>query len=71
MIEPWQAKKLHDKIGPMVAYLHRLQNRMEETGRNSGKLYELVRKAHLAIHTLSMDLHYISCESGVSRPGER
>jgi hypothetical protein len=71
MIERWQAEKLQEKIRPMLAYLHRLQYRMEKTGRHTGKLYELVRNAHHAVHALSVDLHYRSCLGGVYQEREK
>jgi hypothetical protein len=67
MIERWQARKLNDSIGPSVNYLRRLLIRLEKTGKHSGKLYELARKAHMAVFDLSNELHYLSCEGGVYR----
>jgi hypothetical protein len=70
MLERWQVKKLQDKVGPMLNYLGRLRTRMEKTGRQNGKLYQLVAKAHDAVHALSVDLHYLSCPGGVYREPE-
>ncbi len=65
-----QAAALGEKIGPMLAYLGRLQQRMDKTGRHADELYPLVEKAHNAIHHLSVELHYRTCRSGVGRPSE-
>jgi hypothetical protein len=70
MLERWQVKKIQDKVGPMLNYLGRLKTRMEKTGRQNGKLYVVVSKAHDAVHALSVDLHYLSCPGGVYREPE-
>jgi hypothetical protein len=61
MIEPWQAKRIHDALTPTVRYLYRLRERMEKTGRHQGKLYRLVCEADTALFTLYMDCHYLGC----------
>jgi hypothetical protein len=69
MVEQWQAQKLYDQTGPMLNYLYRLKYRMEKTGRRTGKLCELVKKAHMAVFDLSVELHYLRCPCGVTRKG--
>jgi hypothetical protein len=34
----------------------------------SDPLLQRVRSAHGAVHALSVELHYLSCDSGVGRP---
>ena len=53
-----------------MAYLYRLRERMEKTGRHQGKLFHVVCEAHDAMLTLCMDLHYLSCGGGVYREPE-
>lgn len=51
-----------------MSYLGRLQPRMEKVGFPSDdRLYQLVCKTYEAIHGLCVELHYLSCESGVGR----
>jgi hypothetical protein len=70
-MEPWQATKIRESLLPAMAYLYRLRERMEKTGRHQGKLFRLVCEAHNAMLTLCMDLHYLSCGGGVYREPER
>jgi hypothetical protein len=71
MIEPWQAKKINDSLGPALRYLGRLQHRMDKTGRHNGKLYKLVTDARNAVFTLTVELHYISVGHGVYREPDK
>jgi hypothetical protein len=71
VLEPWQARKVRESLGPTMRYLGRLRLRMDKTGRHEGKLYDLVRKAEMAVFDLSLELHYMSCEHGVHRQREK
>lgn len=66
-VEPWQARKVHDTIGPMLNYLFRLKRRMSQTGLLNHPLYAKVSAAHDALHSLSVDLHYTACGKGNGR----
>ena len=53
---------------PALAYLDRLQDRMEKRGFTADdKLYQLVCKAQRIMQELVMELHYLSCLGGVGR----
>jgi hypothetical protein len=53
----------------MLRYLARLQRRMiKRKFLESDPLLQRVRAAHNAIHALSVELHYLSVESGAGRP---
>jgi hypothetical protein len=68
-IEPWQAKKILEEVRPSLAYLNRLLGRMDEVGfLATDPLYNNVTKARDATHRLWVELHYLSCSSGVGRP---
>jgi hypothetical protein len=66
-----QAGKLREVIGPHMEYLFRLRERMTKMGfLTDDKLYQLVDKAYGAMHSLFIELHYMSCQSGVCRPSK-
>jgi hypothetical protein len=53
----------------MLRYLARLQRRMiKRKFLESDPLLQRVRAAHNAVHALSVELHYLSVESGAGRP---
>jgi hypothetical protein len=59
-----QIDRLSQQIGPMLRYLHQLQGRMDKVGFvPSDKLYRLVGEAFDAVHRLSVELHYMTCEA--------
>jgi hypothetical protein len=59
-----QLDRLNETIRPMFGYLHRLQGRMDTAGFvPSDKLYRLVSEAFNAMHSLSIELHYRSCDA--------
>jgi len=67
-LKRWQAKKLSEGLYPGLNYLARLRGRMDKAGfPPSDKLYQLVQKAYDAMHALSVETHYLSC-NGVGRP---
>jgi hypothetical protein len=70
-LQPWQARKVHRALQPSVGYLYRLKARMQKVGfLDNDLLYQLVSQAYDTVHTLYIQLHYLSCESGVGRPSE-
>ena len=63
-----QLAKVSEHIRGMLGYLYRLKARMEATGFPlEDDLYRLVANAEDAVHRLSIDVHYRSCEGGVFR----
>ena len=68
-LQLWQIERIHQTIGPALGYLFRLRRRMEQTLVPKDPLFLLVCHAYDAMHTLSVDLHYRTCE-GVGRPPE-
>ena len=68
-LRPWQAMRMLDVLRPTLGYLSRLQSRMEKVGfLPTDPLYVGVRLEYDAMHSLCMDLHYRSCQSGVGKP---
>jgi len=67
-LKRWQTDKMSAQLRPTLAYLSKLQARMEKRGFTADdKLYQLVCKAQGGMQELLMELHYLSCESGVGR----
>ena len=65
------AKKMKAVIGPMVNYLMRLQQRTDQIGFEPTDPFHLsVKKAKESVYSLSIDLHYMSCVSGVASLGD-
>jgi len=63
-----QARQLRDALYPHCNYLFRLRRRMEQLGfTHSDPLYAAVCKAYNAMHELNVEIHYLSCNSGVGR----
>jgi hypothetical protein len=70
-ITPEQARILSLTVGRYLNYLGRLRRRMELRGFTpTMPLYQLVNDAYDKTHALSVELHYLGCESGVGRSGE-
>ena len=64
-----QARQLHNALYPHCNYLFRLRRRMEQLGFTvHDPLFAAVTRAYNAMHELSVEIHYLSCESGVGRP---
>ena len=71
-IKPWQAKLMYATLRPALGYLCRLREHMERRGfPPNDKLLKLTIAAYNAIHSLTVELHYMSCESGVGREPKR
>jgi hypothetical protein len=67
-LTPDQAAKMYKAIWPALNYLTRLRARMEKKGFPPGdRHFQLVNQASDAVHRLSIELHYLSCKSGVGR----
>jgi hypothetical protein len=70
-LQPWQARRVHRALQPSVGYLYRLKARMLKVGfTQDDLLYQLVSQSYDTIQALFMQLHYLSCKSGVGRPSE-
>jgi hypothetical protein len=64
-----QLATLKAQVGWMLSYLGRLQKRIiKRKFPESDPLMQRVRAAHAEIHALNVELHYLSCDSGVGRP---
>ena len=62
-----QARAIHRKLGPMVAYLTLLEERMKERDfPQDDPLYLMVKRAHDALHELFLETHEMGCK-GVGR----
>ncbi len=71
-LTPAQAQALKEKLRPMLSYLGRLQRRMHKRRfPPDDKLIHLARDAYNAMHALNVEVHYLSCTSGVGRPDNR
>ena len=71
-LTPVQAQALKEKLRPMLAYLGRLEKRMHKRRfPPDDKLVHLVRDAYNAMHALNVEIHYLSCTSGVGRASKR
>jgi hypothetical protein len=64
-----QAEIVRDQLAPSLRYLSKLQDRLAKVGfPPDDELYQLAKKAHDAVHSLRVEMHYRSCKSGVGRP---
>ena len=67
-IKKSQAKVIGSALFPGMNYLYRLRERMQKVGfPHDDKLYQLVCNAYDAMHRLSVEIHYLSCD-GVGNP---
>jgi hypothetical protein len=58
-----QIEQLLKSINPTVGFLGRLERRMEKTQwANNDPVYVATRAARDALQSLSMTLHYLTCE---------
>jgi hypothetical protein len=63
---------LYAALRPALGYLHRMRQRMGRRGfLPNDELLKLTVSAYNAIHSLTVELHYMSCESGVGRETKR
>jgi hypothetical protein len=64
-----QADQMHKSLFRLANYLSRVVRRMERTGfPPHDPLFKSASRAYDAVCSLCMDLHYMSCKSGVGRP---
>jgi hypothetical protein len=71
-IKLWQAKLMYATLRPALGCLCRLRERMERRGfPQNDKLLKLTVAAYNAIHLLTVELHYMSCASGLGRETKR
>jgi hypothetical protein len=62
-LTPEQAHAIHEQLRPMVAYLLKLEERMEERDfPQDDELYPMVKRAHDAAHALFLETHELGCE---------
>jgi hypothetical protein len=63
-----QAKQLFAQLQPKVRYLHALRRRIEQRHfPPDDELRQAVQRACDAMQSLYMQVHYLSCDSGVGR----
>jgi hypothetical protein len=71
-LTPKQAAAFRDKIQPMLRFLLFCRRRLDARGFDpNSRLYRLVDAAHTSVQCLFMELHYISCGSGVGEPPKK
>ena len=64
-----QARCMGAVVGRHLNYLGRLRDRMQRVGfPHDDELVVAVTRAWEATHTLSVRLHYASCDHGVGKP---
>ena len=67
-LTPEQAAQLPDRVRPMLAYDNALHQRIERRHfPPQDQLKQRVEAAYDALHRLSIELHYMSCDGGVGR----
>jgi hypothetical protein len=70
-LTPKQAAAFRDLVQPMLGFLYRCKRRLEAKAFDKqSKLFRLVEKAYDAMHSLHLELHYISCGRGVGRSND-
>jgi hypothetical protein len=63
-----QAGQMRKSLFRLTNYLSRVVKRMERTGfPPNDPLFKSARRAYDAVCTFCMDLHYLSCKSGVGK----
>jgi hypothetical protein len=63
-----QAGRMHKSLFRLANYLCRVVKRMERTRfPPDDPLFKSARRAYDAVCSFCMDLHYLSCKSGVAR----
>lgn len=63
-----QASKIYDALHPTLGFLTQLEQRLDRLGfRHDDDYYKLVATARDAFQRLTVETHYLSCESGVGR----
>jgi hypothetical protein len=63
-----QATQMHGSLFKLANYLSRVVRRMERTGfPPNDPLFKSASRAYDAVCSLCVDLHYLSCKTGVGR----
>jgi hypothetical protein len=63
-----QATKMHESLFRLANYLRRVVARMEKRGfPPDDRLYQHAKRAYDAVCSLGVELHYLSCKSGVGK----
>ena len=63
-----QAEAINDKVRPMLNYLYRLRDRMEQRGfPQDDVLMAAVCRAYDAMHTLNVHSHNLTCRQEIGR----
>ena len=63
---------LLDSVRRYLRYLGRLRDRMNQRGFPPGDpVYQAATDAFHAVHTLSVELHYLACKLGTARRSSR
>lgn len=65
-LERWQLEKIKDPVGTGLGYLTKLCRRIDQTMTPDDPLYQAAYKAHAAMQSLYVTLHYLGC-SGVGQ----
>jgi hypothetical protein len=67
-IQPEHARIIAERLRSLLNYLGRLKQRMERRGfSQDDPLYRTVFGAWQAVYSLTVELHYLSCKSGVGK----
>lgn len=67
-----QAKKIYGALHPTLGFLTQLERRLLELGISANdSYYAKVKAARDTYQQLTVETHYLSCESGVGRPDRR
>lgn len=65
-LERWQLEKIKKPVGAGLGYLTKLCRRIDQTMTPDDPLYQAAYKAHAAMQSLYVTLHYLGC-SGVGQ----
>ena len=67
-LKKWQIVQMHEALRPAAQYLARMLERMDRTRfPHDDLLRKRATDAQTAMQHLCMELHYLSCDSGVGR----
>jgi hypothetical protein len=67
-----QAAQMSERVGEALGYLARLRQRIDQRHFPSNDKFRLlVERAYDGVHSLSVELHYLSCSGGMCRGDKR
>lgn len=67
-----QARQVHRVIFRSLSYLRRLELRLAHHDfDHTDRFHQLLVEAYDAMHKLSVETHYLSCDGGTGRPPRR